>query len=115
MYTNVTITVSDGKASATLAPFAITVNQIAMGNATLTWMPPTTNTDGTSLTNLAGYRIVYGTSSTALNQTIQVPNAGATAYVIEGLSPGTWYFALRSYNTAGAESQNSAVASKSVQ
>ena len=114
-YSNIAISVSDGKVSATLAPFSITVNQVAMGNATLTWTPPTTNTDGSSLTNLAGYRISYGTSPTSLNQLIQVPNAGATAYVVDGLSPGTWYFSLRTYTATGQESANTAVASKTVQ
>jgi hypothetical protein len=31
--------------------------------ATLTWDAPTTNADGTPLTDLAGYRIYYGTTS----------------------------------------------------
>jgi large repetitive protein len=114
-YSNISISVSDGKASATLAPFSISVNQIASGNATVLWTPPTTNTDGSSLTNLAGYRIAYGTSSSALNQVIQVPNPGSTAYVIEGLSAGTWYFSVRSYNSAGAESAGSTMASKVIQ
>jgi hypothetical protein len=114
-YSNITISVSDGKVSATLAPFSITVNQVAVSNATLTWTPPTANTDGTALTNLAGYRISYGTSPSSLNQLIQVPNPGATAYVVEGLSPGTWYFSVRSYSSNGQESANSAVASKAVQ
>jgi len=32
------------------------------GTATLTWTAPTTRADGTSLRNLAGYRVYYGTS-----------------------------------------------------
>jgi hypothetical protein len=114
-YSNIRISVSDGKTTATLAPFSITVNQISVGNATVMWQPPTTNTDGSSLTNLAGYRIYYGTSANSLSQTIQIPSAGATAYVVEGLAPGTWYFAVRSYNSAGAESANSNIVSKVVQ
>jgi hypothetical protein len=114
-FTNISISVSDGKVSTNLAPFGITVNQVAVSNATISWTPPTTNTDGTALTNLAGYRISYGTSPSSLNQLIQVPNAGATAYVVEGLSPGTWYFSVRSYSSNGQESANSAVASKVVQ
>jgi hypothetical protein len=35
--------------------------------------------------------------------------------MIEGLSPATYYFAVRAYTSAGAESTNSNVASKTVQ
>jgi hypothetical protein len=31
------------------------------GQATLSWDPPTTNVDGTPLTDLAGYKVYYGT------------------------------------------------------
>jgi hypothetical protein len=85
-----------------------------LGSATLRWTPPTQNTDGSTLTNLKGFRIAYGTSPTALTQSIEVANAAITSYVVSDLAPGTWYFAVRSYNTAGAESINSNVASKTL-
>ncbi|MGQ0836340.1 MAG: hypothetical protein ACT4O5_15750 [Gammaproteobacteria bacterium] len=44
------------------------------GSATIRWTPPGQNTDGSTLTNLAGYRISYGTSPTALTQAIEVAN-----------------------------------------
>jgi hypothetical protein len=114
-YSNIRISVSDGKATTTLASFSITVNQIGLGNATITWQPPTTNTDGSSLTNLAGYRIYYGTTTDSVPRTIQIPNPGATAYVIEDLAPGMWYFAVSAYNSAGAESEMSSIVNKTVQ
>jgi hypothetical protein len=113
-YSNIVIKVSDGKASVALAPFAITVVDEQIGAASLTWEPPTTNTDGSALTNLAGYRIVYGASPTTLTQTIQVASAGMSAYVVENLAPGTYYFALRAYTTKGAESADSNVVAKVV-
>jgi hypothetical protein len=113
-YANVTIRVSDGRVTTTLAPFSIAVVQASNGAATLSWTPPTQNTDGTSLTNLAGYRIYYGTSANALTQVIQVPNAGVATYMVENLAPATYYFALRAYNTQGAESASSNVVSKVV-
>jgi hypothetical protein len=82
--------------------------------ATLSWTPSKTNTDGTALTNLAGYRISYGTSATALVQTVQVAVPGATAYTIGNLSPGTYFFAVRAYTSVGTESANSNVTSKIV-
>jgi hypothetical protein len=114
-YSNIVISVSDAKASTSLPPFAIAVVEVSTGSAVLTWTPPTSNTDGSALTDLAGYRIVYGVSASQLTQTIQVTNAGASAYVIENLAPGTYYFAVRSYSSSGAESANSSVAAKVVQ
>ena len=96
-YSNIVISVSDGTASAALAPFSIAVVDASNGAATLTWTPPTTNTDGSTLTTLAGYRIAYGTSAAQLTQTIQISNAGMSSYVVENLAPGTYYFALRAY------------------
>jgi hypothetical protein len=113
-YAGIVISVSDGNASASLPAFTLAVTQISNGAATLSWMPPTQNTDGSPLTNLSGYRIHYGTSASALNQVITLNNPGITTYVIENLAPATYYFALRSVTSAGTESALSAVASKTI-
>ncbi len=100
-YSNIAISVSDGSLSASLASFTITVVQSSTGSATLSWTPPTQNTDGTSLTNLAGYRVVYGRTASSLDQTVQVANAGTSAYTITGLASGTWYFRVKAYTSSG--------------
>ena len=71
---------------------------------TLNWMPPTENTDGTALSNLAGYHIHYGTQSGDYTQTITVDNPGIATYVVDNLSPGTYYFVVTAYNSDGTES-----------
>jgi len=76
----------------------------AASNVTLSWTPPLENTDGSMLTDLAGYRILYGNSANNLNRTVNIPVPGVTAYVIEGLAAGTWYFAVRAFSAAGIES-----------
>jgi len=113
-FSNIKISVSDGTTTVSLPVFAITVAQASSGTASLSWVPPTTNTDGSALTNLAGYRISYGTSAGALTKQIQVANPGVSSYVVTGLSAGTYYFAVSAYNTNGAESAQSSVASKTV-
>jgi hypothetical protein len=113
-YSDIRISVSDGRASASLAAFAIGVSESADGAATLSWTPPTANADGSVLRNLAGYRIIYGTSASSLNRTIELNNPGLSSYVIEGLSPATYYFAVSAYSSTGAESTRSNVASKTV-
>jgi hypothetical protein len=114
VYSNIVISVSDGQATTSMAAFSLTVNQVATGRATISWLPPTTNTDGTSLSNLAGYRISYGTSSTSLNKVTTVASAGVTDALIEELAPGTWYFAVKAYTSTGTESSASTVASKQI-
>jgi hypothetical protein len=109
-YSNIVISVSNGSASASLAAFSITVT----GNATLSWTAPTQNTDGTPLTNLAGYTIYYGTSASALTQTIQVASPSATSYVVSGLSSGTYYFAIAAYTTVGTQSAQTAAVSDTI-
>jgi hypothetical protein len=114
-YGNITIRVSDGRATASLAAFSISVVGASSGDgAALSWSAPTSNTDGSTLTNLAGYRIAYGTSANALTQTIQVANPSVTNYTISNLSPGTYYFSVRAYTAQGTESAGSNVSSKVV-
>jgi len=116
-YSNIAIKVSDGKGgSASLPAYAITVSSgsTTSGSATLSWVPPTQNSNGTALTNLAGYRIYYGTSASTLNRTIQVANPGLSRYVVENLTAATWYFTVRAYTTTGVESASSNTATKTV-
>ena len=113
-YGNILISVSDGVASAALAPFSISVTQTANGSATLNWNAPTLNTDGTPLTNLAGFHIYYGASAGNLNQSVQIANPGLTSYVLSGLAAGTWYFSVNAYTTSGTESALSSIASAAI-
>jgi Putative Ig domain len=112
---NIVISVSDGHTSASLPAFSIDVSQPATsGTATLTWIAPTTNTDGSALTDLAGYHIYYGTSPSALSTVIDIANPATTTYTIASLTSGTWYFAVNAYTTSGLESSLSNTGSKSI-
>jgi hypothetical protein len=84
------------------------------GSATVSWNPPTTNTDGTPLTNLASYRVVYGTSSSSLTRSQTVSDPTARSATVASLSPATWYFGVKVVNSSGVESATSNVASKAV-
>jgi hypothetical protein len=113
-FTNIGISVSDGQASAALTNFDISVNGTALGSATLSWNPPTQNADGSSLGNLAGYRIYYGRNASNPGQTIVVNNPGLTRYVVENLSPAQWHFTMTSVNANGVESVRSPTVSKTI-
>jgi Fibronectin type III domain len=84
------------------------------GSATLSWTAPTENTNGTPVTDLAGYHIYYGTTEGAWTSTITVLEATETSYVVSGLAPGTYYFTVVAFNTAGDDSPESNVASKTI-
>jgi hypothetical protein len=112
---NITISVSDGKATASLAPFTVTVGATASsGSATVSWLPPTTHNDGTALGDLAGYKIRYGVSQGSYDSVISVDNPGLSTYVIDNLTTGTYYFVVTAYDSAGNESDFSNVASKTI-
>ncbi|MEA3183366.1 MAG: hypothetical protein QOI59_6889 [Gammaproteobacteria bacterium] len=84
------------------------------GVATLDWLPPTQNSDGSVLTNLAGYTVYYGTSPSNLSQSVKVTNPGLTAYSVTNLTSGTWYFAVTSYSADGIESTRTSTVSTTI-
>ena len=72
----------------------------------LSWDAPSTNEDGTPLTDLAGYKIYYGTASGNYTQNIDVGNV--TTYPVTNLTDGlTYYFVVTAYNTPRNESRYS--------
>ena len=114
-FNDVRITVSDGRASSALPPFSISVTSSqTTGSATLSWQPPTSNTDGSPLTNLAGYVVRYGTAPDALDIQVRIENPGLVTYVVSDLAPATWYFQVVAYNSVGVESSPSATGSKTI-
>ena len=77
------------------------------GSATLKWKP---NTES----DLAGYRIYYGTSSRSYGPFVSV-DKNATQYTVENLQEGnTYYFALTAVDSSGNESGYSEEVSKTI-
>ena len=104
-----TITATSGGVSATAG---LTVTAITTGSATLSWNAPTTNTDGTPLTDLAGYKVHMGTSSG--NYTTVVDIGNVMTYTVSNLAPGTYYFVVTAYDSSSNESSFSNEASKTI-
>jgi len=84
------------------------------GSARVNWTIPTTNTNGSALTNLAAFRVYYGTSSTSMSQIQEINDISSTATTINSLAPGNWFFKVRAVNASQLESADSGVASKAV-
>ncbi len=115
-YTGIAIVVSDGELKTSLPLFSIKVTATSAtgstSSASLAWSAPTQNEDGSPLTDLAGYRIHYGTSASDLNRRIEIGSPATTSQVVQNLTPGTWFFAISAYTHKGAESSRSGVVSK---
>ena len=84
------------------------------GTAVLTWTPVTRDIKGKELTNLAGYKVLYGTSPRALYSVIVLSDPHLTRYLVTDLAPGTWYFAVAAYTSGNVQGAQSNVASKTV-
>lgn len=79
--------------------------------ATLTWVAPTQNTDGSPLTDLTSYNVYEGPTSPP-GKIIASPAAGVTSYTATALPAGTNYFAVTAVNSKQQESTLSNIASK---
>jgi hypothetical protein len=86
----------------------------APGTVTLTWIAPTGNTNGTPLTDLAGYHIHYGTTQGSLTKVIDLAGTATTEYEVAGLAPGTYYFTVSAYTAMGTESAESDIGNKTI-
>jgi hypothetical protein len=86
-------------------------NNASAVSVTLYWDAPTTNEDGSPLTDLAGYRVYYGLASRNYSHFIDVGNVNA--YTINNLTGGLiYYFAVTAYDFSGNESKYSNEAAK---
>jgi hypothetical protein len=83
-------------------------------SVSLSWAAPELNTDGTSLTDVAGYQIAYGTSATNLNRQLNANGGNTTTATVTDLAAGTHFFSIRTLNSSGVASAASAVVSQSV-
>jgi hypothetical protein len=77
---------------------------VAGTSLTLGWVAPTENSNGTPITDLAGYKIHYGTASANYTKVVAVSNPSLSRYVLDSLESGTYFFAITAYNSKGIES-----------
>jgi hypothetical protein len=82
------------------------------GFINVSWVAPTTNADGSPLTDLAGFRVHYGTVPGIYATVVTIADPLATSYRIEPLPPGTYFVIVTAFDTSGNESADSVDASK---
>jgi hypothetical protein len=84
------------------------------GVATLSWSPPTKNTNGTPVVALAGYHVYYGNLASALTKSVAVSGGNTSSLEISGLPSGTWYFAVAADASDGTQGPQSVIGSLSL-
>jgi len=93
--------------SAAAADTASGTTASGSGTATVSWTAPAADINGMS--NVAGYRIHYGSAAGSLNHVIDVDNAATASFTVGDLAPGVWYFAVTDYNADKIDSALSGV------
>jgi PKD repeat protein len=89
---------ASARALAILAAVALATVPVFGGTVSLEWDP-------VSDSDLAGYRIYYGTNPNNLSQPVDVGTG--TSHTVTGLTDcTTWHLAAKAFDTAGQESEN---------
>lgn len=84
------------------------------GSISLTWAAPSTNSDGSPITDLAGYRVYYGTASGFYTDNVTINNPATLSATISNLPADTYFVIVRAFNSLNAESQASIEVSKTI-
>lgn len=90
--------------------FAIiyTFSTVVYSGYELNWTPPTENTDGTPLTDLAGYDVWCIPESSTYGNPLIIDDPQQVRLVKDWASPaGPWKCKMRAFNTAGQRSADS--------
>jgi VCBS repeat-containing protein len=83
----------------------------ASADITLSWTAPAEREDNTaiSLSEIAGYKIYFGTTQGQYSNNVTINDGTAVGYTVTGLPAGTHYFVVTTIDTEGRESQYSSV------
>ncbi len=103
----ITVTAKNTAGATTSRSIVVNRESGQTGSAAMSWTAPTARTDGSPLTNLAGYKIYYGRMSGIYDYQIDINTPGILIYLVENLVSGDWYFALTAYDSQGLESDRS--------
>jgi hypothetical protein len=111
VYADITISVSDGTETVSLAPFSVEVEtaQAATGSLTISWNAPTTRMDGSplSLSEIDGYCIFLGDSPSNLTMRVDLNEGSVTSHTLNNLPVGSYFVAVSVYDTDGQASEYS--------
>ena len=89
------------------------------GTATLTWIAPERDGDNALLSDLSGYYVYKSQDSEAgtfgtYTLVTDITNEATLTYTVTGLTAGTWYFWMTSYDSTGNEGNSVYLGSKTI-
>ena len=107
---------SEPPATETVPEETVLEETIPANAARLSWTAPLTRVNGDSLSmgEIAGFEVVYGTNADTLNQSLAIGDASVEELLVDELTEGTWYFAIRTLDTDGNRSRLSEVVYKQI-
>ena len=78
-------------------------------DVSLSWTAPAKREDNQpiSLSDIAGYKVYYGTKEGDYNNNVDVNDHTATGYTFKKFTAGTYYFVVTTYDVDGLESEYS--------
>ncbi|MCM0611342.1 hypothetical protein KFJ24_02490 [Marinobacter sediminum] len=93
-----------------------TTETIPANAALLSWTAPLTRENGDSLAmgEIAGFEVVYGSGAENLDQSLAIGDASVEELLVDELTEGTWFFAIRTLDIDGNRSTLSEVVSKQI-
>ena len=116
MFSDISITASDGSLSATVGPFSVQVTQATLGSVTVSWSLPTLYNDGSTLSgHIDAVNIYFGTTQGNYPNKVVITNLGTTSHMVENLAPDTYHFVATVVDDQGTESNWSNIGSATVQ
>lgn len=85
-------------------------NTLNTSEINLSWVAPAEreNNSALSLSEIAGYKIYYGTTKGQYSSTMAINDGSAESFIVNGLQTGTYYFVVTAIDSEGRESQFSA-------
>jgi hypothetical protein len=87
---------------------------VGIGDVTVRWVPPTLNTDGSTLQNLAGFNVYAAVSGSSSWKKVGSVGKGVYVYVDDQVTSGKWDYMVTSVNSDSVESDPSAIATITV-
>lgn len=80
-----------------------------VSDVSLSWVAPAEREDNTgiSLSEIAGYKVYYGTTQGNYSDSVVINDGSATGHTFKDFPAGTYYFAVTTRDTEGRESQYS--------
>lgn len=114
--TDTTDTESSGDTVADSGTDTVQEPTVPANAALLSWTAPLTRENGESLSmgEIAGFEVVYGNNPDSLGQSLAIGDASVDELLVDELTAGTWYFAIRTLDTDGNRSRLSEVVYKQI-